>query len=116
MELKDRIRSLRKEQKLKQDELGKEIGVNGASVSKFETGLKSPSRETLQRIADYFNVTVDYLLGRSDNPQLDEMLDRKYKELKLRIDQLPEEQQEMVFKQMQTITESFEQLNKRIKK
>ena len=53
MELKDRIRLLRKERNLKQNELGKAIGVNAASVSKFESGLKSPSRETIQRMADF---------------------------------------------------------------
>lgn len=111
MELKDRIRSLRKEHNLKQSELAEAIGVNGGSVSKFETGLKAPSRETLQRIADYFNVTADYLLGRSNTKELNEMLDRKYFDLKIRLEQLPEAHQEIVLKQMQTMMEGFEELN-----
>ncbi|ARJ20487.1 XRE family transcriptional regulator [Bacillus thuringiensis] len=111
MELKERIRFLRKERNLKQDELGKAIGVNAASVSKFETGLKSPSRETLQRMADFFNVTADYLLGRSNNRQLNEMLDQKYNVLKNRLDQLPEEHQEILLQNMITMMESFEKIN-----
>lgn len=111
MELKERIRFLRTERNLKQDELGKAIGVNAASVSKFETGLKSPSRETLQRMADFFNVSADYLLGRSDNRQLNQILNKKYNILKTRLDQLPQEHQEIVLQNMLTMMESFEKIS-----
>ncbi|MED1303088.1 transcriptional regulator [[Bacillus thuringiensis] serovar konkukian] len=116
MELKDRIRTLRKKHNLKQGELGEAIGINAASVSKFETGLKSPSRETLERIANFFNVTVDYLLGRSYTPELNTMLDRKYKELKDKLEEFPEDQQEILLKQMQIMMQSFEELNNLTKK
>ncbi|MBW3490611.1 helix-turn-helix domain-containing protein [Bacillus sp. FDAARGOS_1420] len=111
MELKERIRFLRKERNLKQDELGKAIGVNAASVSKFETGLKSPSRETLQRMADFFNVSADYLLGRSDDRQLNQMLNTKYNALKIRLDQLPQEHQEILLQNMLTMMESFKKIS-----
>ncbi|MBG9612476.1 MULTISPECIES: helix-turn-helix domain-containing protein [Bacillus] len=116
MELKERIRFLRTERNLKQDELGKAIGVNAASVSKFETGLKSPSRETLQRMADFFNVSADYLLGRSDNRQLNQILNKKYNILKTRLDQLPQEHQEIVLQNMLTMMESFEKISNYKKK
>ncbi|WP_035430920.1 helix-turn-helix domain-containing protein [Bacillus sp. UNC322MFChir4.1] len=116
MELKDRMRFLRKERNLTQTEFGQAIGVNAASVSKFETGAKSPSRETLEKAADFLNVTVDYLLGRSETRELNAILDQKYHHLKSRLDQLPEEHQEILLQNMLTMMESFEKLNSSNKK
>ncbi|WP_153732744.1 helix-turn-helix domain-containing protein [Sporosarcina obsidiansis] len=67
--LGERLKKLRTESKLTQDELGKKINVTKVSISGYENGNRSPDTETLQKIADTFNVTTDYLLGRSDNPR-----------------------------------------------
>lgn len=66
--LGERLKKLRTERKLTQDELGKKINVTKVSISGYENGNRSPDTETLQRIADTFHVTTDYLLGRSDYP------------------------------------------------
>lgn len=63
-----RLRELRKEKKLTQEELGSKINVTKVSVSGYENGNRNPDTETLQKLADYFNVSTDYLLGRTDNP------------------------------------------------
>lgn len=40
------------------------------TISRYETGTREPSRNDLIMIADYFNVSIDYLLGRTDNPEI----------------------------------------------
>ncbi|AMQ19634.1 helix-turn-helix domain-containing protein [Geobacillus sp. JS12] len=66
--LGDRLRKLRQEKKLTQEELGKKINVTKVSISGYENGNRTPDTETLQKLADFFNVTTDYLLGRTDDP------------------------------------------------
>lgn len=63
----ERIFELRKEKKLVQEELGKHIGVSKQTISKYEKGTKIPSRENIEKLADFFGVPVDYLLGKSDS-------------------------------------------------
>lgn len=60
---------LRKKSKLSQEELAERIGVSQKSISKYEQQTVRPSWEALIAMADLFNVTVDYLLGRSDMPE-----------------------------------------------
>ncbi|MGG3523055.1 helix-turn-helix domain-containing protein [Bacillus pseudomycoides] len=106
-----RIKELRKERKWSQKELGEKVDVSESFVSKVESGKKQPSREVTTKIAEVLNVTTDYLLGRSDEEVLNEMLNKKFIEMKSRLDSLPEAQQEMIMKQMESLMESFEQLN-----
>ena len=70
MTISERIKYLRKAKKITQEELAKIINVERSSVAKYETGT-TPSMEILIRIANYFNVTVDYLLGNSPTPSPD---------------------------------------------
>lgn len=49
--------------------VGKEIGVASSTIAKWKSGT-IPNGDTLIQIADYFDVSVDYLLGRTDNPNL----------------------------------------------
>ncbi|WP_025727752.1 helix-turn-helix domain-containing protein [Heyndrickxia ginsengihumi] len=63
----DRLKRLRINKKLTQEELGKIVNVTKVSISGYEKGKRSPDTETLNMLADYFNVTTDYLLGRTDD-------------------------------------------------
>ena len=65
------LRQLRKNHNLTQEELGKQIGVSKAVVSKYENGLGYPTFDMLIGISDYFGVTTDYLLGVSKNRTID---------------------------------------------
>ncbi|WP_078577361.1 helix-turn-helix domain-containing protein [Salipaludibacillus agaradhaerens] len=65
-----RLKILRQNKKLTQEELGKIINVSKVSISGYESGDRSPDTDNLRRLADYFDVTTDYLLGRSDHPEL----------------------------------------------
>nr|PZN02741.1 MAG: XRE family transcriptional regulator [Bacillota bacterium] len=70
MMIGERIKSLREERKITQQELARYLGVSQKTISNYENGERSPDPDTLRKIADYFDVTVDYLLGRSNHRQL----------------------------------------------
>ena len=57
------LKSLRKRNGLSQSELGKHIGLSKAVISNYENGINYPDYENLIRMAEYFGVTTDYLLG-----------------------------------------------------
>ena len=64
------LRLLRKERKLTQVELQMRTGIEQALLSKFENGERVPPTETLVVLADFYNVSIDYILCRTDNPQI----------------------------------------------
>jgi len=64
----NRIKQLRQERGLTQDDLGKLLGVQKAAICKYETGRVSLTQEAMFRLSDLFQVSVDYILGRSDIP------------------------------------------------
>ena len=66
-----RLVLLRNEHNVTQEELGEVLGVSKGSVSKYEKGTAKPSYKNLWEIADYFHVSVDYLIGKSDAFQAD---------------------------------------------
>ncbi len=59
----------RKASNLSQKALADCIGVSDAAITMMEKGKRAPSFETLIALADYFNVSIDYLVGRSDDPK-----------------------------------------------
>lgn len=61
-----RIRQLRSENHISQKTLAKELYVSQQTVAKWEAETSTPNPETLSKIADYFDVSVDYLLGKTD--------------------------------------------------
>jgi len=67
MALPEALRAIRKN--ATQQEVANAIGLSRQSYQQYEAGTRDPDTETLARIADYFNVTTDYLLGRTDDPQ-----------------------------------------------
>lgn len=70
MNFGERLKELRKANNLNQTELGKILGVEKSTVSMYENNNSRPDDEIKVKIANYFNVTLDYLLGRSSNPKL----------------------------------------------
>ncbi|SEA52799.1 DNA-binding transcriptional regulator, XRE-family HTH domain [Thalassobacillus cyri] len=66
--LKDRLVKIRKEHKKTQQDMAKILGVTRPAYTAYERGSRKPDYDTLEKLADHFNVTTDYLLGRSDNP------------------------------------------------
>ena len=64
-----RLLCLRKEKQISQQVLADQLGVSFHQVSKMETGQRGASLEVACALADYFDVSLDYLVGRSDDPQ-----------------------------------------------
>ena len=66
MEFKDALKALRHKANLSQLELSKKLGFSPALIGMYESGKRMPSYEALETIADFFNVSTDYLTGRDD--------------------------------------------------
>lgn len=65
-----RLKQLRLQNKLTQNELGKKLNVTNVGVAKWESDDRFPDKDTLVKIADYFDVSLDYLLCRIDDPNI----------------------------------------------
>ncbi|MCK0472829.1 helix-turn-helix domain-containing protein [Halalkalibacter sp. APA_J-10(15)] len=52
---------------MRQEDVAKEIGVSRATYGHYEIGRTEPDNETLKKLADYYHVSTDYLLGRTDD-------------------------------------------------
>lgn len=61
-----KLRSLREEKRLSQVELSKKLNVTSQALSQYELGKRIPDAEMIIRIADFFDVSVDYLLDRTN--------------------------------------------------
>ncbi len=64
----ERIKMLRRDKKITQSALAELLGVTKTQVSDLENGKTTTSIERLIALADYFDVSLDYLVGRSDDP------------------------------------------------
>lgn len=63
----ERLKELRKERRLTQTQVGNYLGITVSAYGNYELGQREPSIDMLLKLADYFGVTVDYLLGRDAN-------------------------------------------------
>lgn len=72
MKLDNNLRKLRKERKLTQIALQMHTGIEQALLSKYETGERVPPTETLIILADFYDVSIDYILKRTKNPEINQ--------------------------------------------
>ena len=63
-----RLKSLRKARHITQIKLAMDLSISQNSISRYETGEREADYKTLIRLADYFDVSIDYLLERTDDP------------------------------------------------
>lgn len=68
VDLGELMAELRQDRGLTQKQLGKILSVSTGTISNYENGVHYPDLEKLVRLADYFQVSTDYLLGRQDDP------------------------------------------------
>lgn len=66
----ERIKALRKEVNITQEELGRQLGVSRYAVLLYEKGTNCPDMKGLVTLADYFGVSIDYLAGRTDKREV----------------------------------------------
>lgn len=65
------LKILREQKNLTQEELSKAIEIKRQSISRYEIGIVEPNIETLKKLANYFDVSVDYLIGHRQNNKID---------------------------------------------
>ena len=67
--ISERMRSLRESLKLSQMKLSKEFGISQSALARYETNDAMPPLELLLKYADYFDVSMDYIFGRTNDPR-----------------------------------------------
>ena len=70
-----RVKQLRLAKGVPQQQVANAIGISTVAYQYYEYGRKMPSFDTLPKLADFFDVSLDYLVGRSDDPHLPHMDD-----------------------------------------
>ena len=65
-----RLREIRKSRGVSQLKMAMDLNTNQNTISRYETGEREPGINELIKIADYFNVSIDYLLERTNNPNI----------------------------------------------
>lgn len=98
MNIGGRIAYLRERRGLTQEELSQALGISRAALSHYEKNRREPDSETLTKLADLFKVSLDYLVGRTDNPTI--VMDREVGEF---IDHLELSDEEILEKYTLTI-------------
>lgn len=66
MKLAERLKALRLENHLKQEEVAKELGISMRTYCRYEYGEREPAASALWRMADFYGVSIDYMVGRRD--------------------------------------------------
>lgn len=79
------LKKIRTENKLKQEEMAKIGGVSLGAYNKYEKGIRTPQLETLVKMANYFDVSLDYLCGRQWNNQIGYISDATKEVVKMMI-------------------------------
>ena len=68
MPIRTRLKEIRGAQKVTQAQIAKVLNMSERTIRKYESGEIEPTEGVLITLADYFNVSLDYLVGRSDDP------------------------------------------------
>lgn len=94
----DRLRALRKDRGLTQVQMAQYLNVQQSRINRYETGASTPGPEVFIQLADFFDVSMDYLYGRCDDPR-GKLYDNQAKELTQRAKENPEIEEfvEMLF-------------------
>lgn len=68
--MQNNLRKLRKEKGLSQIAVQMQTGIEQAFISKYENGERVPPTETLMQLADFYGVSMDYIMGRTDHKEI----------------------------------------------
>lgn len=70
MTFQNRLIELRNTRNLTQKQIAESVGISVLGYQRYEYGVREPAFHVLISLADYFNVSIDYLVGRTDNPEI----------------------------------------------
>lgn len=101
----ERLKTLRKSKGLSMKELGSSFGLAESTISLYENGKRQPDNDTILKFAEYFGVSVDYLLGREEKTPSDSNLSEGEKMLLDLFNRVPEEKQELLLQLIRTALE-----------
>lgn len=111
-----RLRYLRERKGLAQKYVAEKIGVKNNTLSGYESGRREPDSDTLSRLADFYEVTTDFLLGRSDEPSLTEKeyyeALAEYRELIEILEHMPEEKRERNLQRIRDFVKGISEADK----
>ncbi|MTI61861.1 MAG: helix-turn-helix domain-containing protein [Firmicutes bacterium] len=65
----ERLKELRNNKNITLNDIAKAIGTTKATLSRYENGIRIPNAEVLNDLAEYFNVSLDYIAGKTDEPR-----------------------------------------------
>lgn len=102
MTIGEHIMIIRKQKGLSQGELGKRIGTSGDIIGRYERGVITPSIEVIIKIADELQVSIDYLVGKT-NLELDTTTVKRIED----IASLPAEEKKHVFKVLDSLLRDY---------
>ncbi len=92
-----RLKTLRKNKGISQRSLSKRFGYGATAVSGYENRRNEPSLDMLIQLAEYFDVTVDYLIGNEDLPKRADCMTKQEKELLYNYRELSVDEKELVY-------------------
>lgn len=84
----ERLKRLREDRKLSQQQLADRLNINRSTYARYELGQTQPDYETLQRLADFYGVSVDYLFGRENKKNLPELTAKDERDIAKRMEKL----------------------------
>lgn len=102
----NRIKELRRSRKLRQSDLAMELQVSQATLSNWESDRYEPDFDALKKLSDYFQVSVDYILGRDEKRPVAETDNGREREFVQLFEKLTPEQQDMVLAQLKGVVDS----------
>ncbi|MGG3884298.1 helix-turn-helix domain-containing protein [Brevibacillus panacihumi] len=116
MGFKERLKELRTKKGITQEVLASHLDIPESTVRRYESSDDStPRRERLEKIADFFNVKIDYLLGRTDDPSPPDMKDKPSDELTTimyhKWDQLDERRRKQALKLLEILEQEADEVN-----
>lgn len=98
-----RLKEAREKKGLKQIEAAKKLGISNGTLSGYERNYRDPDTDILNKMANLYDVTVDWLMGRSNDPRLTAEQDKKYdketEKLLEKLNKIPEKDREDIIKQ-----------------
>lgn len=101
------LKALRKERGLTQQEIADQFAISRVNYNRYETGARVPPVDMLEKFADYYGVSVDYLLGRTDIPNIyKSQLDDKYELEVWSSKKLSQQEQEQILTQAEEMKNS----------
>lgn len=127
----DRLKQLRNEKGLLQRELAEHLKLSRVAITQYENGNRVPDQEIINKIADYFGVSLDYLMGKTDirNPYIPDEYAQKHKVTKRDLtqyedfieqagiffmdDEVAEEDKEKLFRDISELFWKAKEMNKK---